>query len=85
MSRRLQVLLDESEIADIRRIAHCHHLTVAEWVRHTLREARQRESGKTTEEKLEAVRRGIGHDFPAGDIDEILHEIGSGYCVDRDA
>lgn len=40
MSKRLQVLLDEPEMREIRRIARRQKMTVAEWVRQALRAAR---------------------------------------------
>ena len=56
MSERLQVLLDESEFAEIRRIAKRHHMTVAEWVRQALRAARRDEPATDPRRKLMAVR-----------------------------
>ncbi|HEX6314756.1 MAG TPA: hypothetical protein VFZ73_07850 [Gemmatimonadaceae bacterium] len=43
MSKRLQVLLEESELAEIRRAARLSRMTVAEWVRQALRRARREE------------------------------------------
>ncbi|MBP1597340.1 MAG: hypothetical protein H6Q05_2717, partial [Acidobacteria bacterium] len=37
MSKRLQVLLDESELREIQRVARAQKMTVAEWVRQILR------------------------------------------------
>src|SRR5438093_68744 len=42
MSKRLQVLLEESELREIQRLARSQKLTVAEWVRQALRAARRR-------------------------------------------
>ena len=39
MSKRLQVLLDESEWRDIQRAARAEKSTIAEWVRRVLRQA----------------------------------------------
>jgi hypothetical protein len=65
MTHRLQVLLDETEIDEIRRIARRHRLTVAEWVRQTLRAARRNEPLIDTKSKVEAVRRAARYSFPA--------------------
>jgi hypothetical protein len=46
MSKRMQVLLDEPEWKEIRRAARAQRMTVAEWVRQTLRAARQERSTK---------------------------------------
>jgi hypothetical protein len=79
MSKRLQVLLDEAELRDIQRIARRQRLTVAEWVRQTLRAARRREPGGDVARKLEAVRAAVRHAFPTAGIDEMLAEIERGY------
>ncbi len=79
MSKRLQVLLDEAELAEIRRTALEHHLTVAEWVRQALREARRREPERRAEDKLDAIRHAARYDFPAPDLAQMLSEIERGY------
>ena len=63
MSHRLQVLLDEAEMDEIRRISRRHRLTVAEWVRQTLRAARRNEPLIDTKSKLEVVRRAARYSF----------------------
>jgi len=75
MSHRLQVLLDESEMDDIRRIAKRHRLTVAEWVRQTLRAARRNEPLMDANSKLDAVRRAARYSFATTDPAELLSEI----------
>jgi len=67
MSHRLQVLLDEAEMDEIRRIARRHRLTVAEWVRQSLRASRRNEPVIDTRSKLDAVRRAARYDFPTPD------------------
>ncbi len=80
MSQRLQVLLEDTEVEEIRRTARAHHLIVAEWVRRALREARRREPERAAEDKLDAVRQAARHDFPAPDIGQRLGEIERGYA-----
>lgn len=82
MSKRLQVLLDEQEFADIQEIAKRNRMTVAEWVRQALRAARRREPRQAVERKLDAVRAAAQYDFPAGEIGQILEEIERGYSAD---
>jgi hypothetical protein len=65
MAKRLQVLLDEAEFRDLRRIARAHRMTVAAWVRQTLRAARQREPLGDAAGKIAAVRAAVVHAFPA--------------------
>jgi hypothetical protein len=79
MSKRLQVLLDEIELVEIQDAARRNHMTVAEWVRQALREARRREPMQSVTRKLEAVRQAARHEFPAPDIAEMLAEIERGY------
>ncbi len=43
MSKRLQVVLSEAELEEIRDAARRNRITVSAWVRRTLREARERE------------------------------------------
>lgn len=78
VSKRLQVLLDADEWAQLQEIARRHRTTVSEWVRRTLREAREREPGGDLETKLRAVRAAARHEFPTADIEEMLEEIERG-------
>lgn len=79
MSKRLQVLLDEVELDQIRAVAERHGMTVSEWVREVLRRARREEASGATERKLAAVRAAARHRFPTADIEEMLGEIERGY------
>ncbi len=78
MSKRLQVLLEESELRELRRLARRSSTTVAEWVRRALRAARRSEPAKDAERKLAAVRAAARHPFPTADIDRMLAEIEQG-------
>jgi hypothetical protein len=79
VSIRLQVLLDEAELREIRQIARHERMSVAEWVRQALRAARQRQARGEPRKKLEVVRAAARHDFPTGDIEQMLSEIEHGY------
>jgi hypothetical protein len=83
MSKRLQVLIEDSEYREIQSIARSRRMTVAEWVRTVLRLARRRETPGEPGRKLEAVRAAIRHSFPTGDMDQILSETERGYLEDR--
>jgi hypothetical protein len=80
MSKRLQVLLEDDELRDLRRVARANRMTVAEWVRQTLRAARRREPLGDAARKLAAIRAAAGHEFPTSDIDEMLADIERGYA-----
>lgn len=75
MRKRLQVLLEEAELEEIRQAARRNRMTVAKWVRQALRAARRAEAGRTAAGKLEAVRTAALFSFPSGDIDSMLAEI----------
>jgi hypothetical protein len=81
MSKRLQVLLEESELAEIRKLARRQRLTTAAWVRQALRAARRAEPGGDAKRKLAVVRAAVGHAFPTADIDQMLNEIERGYLA----
>ena len=81
MSKRLQVILDDKEMREIQRTAQRQQLTVAEWVRQTLRAARRQVPVTDTKKKLEVVSAAVQHTFPTGDIDQMLREIDQGYQV----
>jgi len=79
MSKRLQVLLEESELRDIQRTARRRRMTVAEWVRQALRVARRSEPRSDPGKKLQIVRAAAENAFPTADIDEMLDQIERGY------
>lgn len=79
MSKRLQVLLEEAELAEIRRAARLNRMTVAEWVRQALRRARREEPTSDARRKLAAVREAARGSYPTADIDQMLAEIERGY------
>jgi hypothetical protein len=79
MSKRLQVLLPDQEMAAIQRLARQENLTVGEWVRRVLREAREQKPSSDREAKLKAVRRGSEFSFPTADMEQMLSEIEQGY------
>ena len=85
MTIRLQVLLPDEEIAEIRRIARRHSMTVAEWVRQALRVARRDEPASDPRKKILAVREAARGEYPVSDIQQMLTEIEGGYLADPSA
>jgi hypothetical protein len=79
MSKRLQVLLEEAELAEIRKTARRQRLTTAAWVRQALRAARRAEPAVDAKKKLAVVRAATLNAFPTADIDAMLAEIERGY------
>ena len=78
MSKRLQVLLDPEEWEQLQAIARRHRTTVSEWVRRTLREAREREPRGDLDTKLRAIRAAARHEYPTADIEQMLDDIERG-------
>ena len=81
MSKRLQVLLDESEYRELQRAARAARLTIAEWVRQALRAARSRQPLSDATRKLGIVRTAARHSFPTGPVEQMLAEIERGYAA----
>jgi hypothetical protein len=79
MTKRLQVLLDDDEIEEIRHAARRRRTSVAGWVRDALRTARARESAPDPADQLAALNRALRHSYPTADIDQMLNEIERGY------
>ena len=81
MTKRLQVLFDDEELRELKRIARRHRMTTAEWVRRSLREARDADAGADAAQKLSVIRRAAGFAFPSGEMDAVLAEIELGYLA----
>lgn len=79
MAKRLQVILKDPEYREIQRIARARHMSIAEWVRRALELARRGEPAGGIGKKLEVIRAAARHDYPSGDIDDMLAEIERGY------
>lgn len=79
MSKRLPVILDDEEMAEIKEIARSQKATVAEWVRRALRAARSSAPARSRQQKLAALKAGSEHGFPAASVGAMLAEIERGY------
>lgn len=79
MTKRLQVILKDPEYREIQRVARSRHMSIAEWVRQALESARRQEPTGSMGKKLESIRMAAQHEFPAGDIKDMLGEIEAGY------
>jgi uncharacterized iron-regulated membrane protein len=79
MSKRLQVLFDERELAEIRRLARRRGVTVADLVREALRQEHRRSAERDPRAKLDAVRAAARCAYPTADIDRMLAEVEAGY------
>lgn len=79
MAKRLQVIVQDLEYRDIQRAARLRRMTIAEWVRQALVQARKSEPSREVASKLEVIRAATRMDFPTADIDRMLEEIERGY------
>jgi len=79
MTKRLQVLLDDEELAEIQELARRRHQTTAAWVREALRTARDTATYPEAGRKLRAVREAVSHGYPVAEIEDVLAEIERGY------
>lgn len=75
MSKRLQVVLDDEELVDIQAVARAQHLTVVARVRQALRVARREQPVYDVATKIQVVREAVRHSYPAGEVEDMLHEI----------
>lgn len=79
MSKRLQVLVEPKEYRLFQHIAEEKGLSLGEWVRQILRRFAQSASIKDPQTKIDQIRKASRHEFPSGDIGQILAEIEKGY------
>lgn len=85
MSKRLQVLMDERELAEIRQAAASEGQTLSEWARQALRDrARDAVSPSEVARRLAIVEASARHEFPTADIEQMLEEIERGYLESAD-
>lgn len=81
MPKRMQVIVQDSEYRDIQRAARLRRMTMAEWVRQAMVQARKNEPGREAASKLDVIRTAARMDLPTGPIDEMLEEIERGYAA----
>jgi hypothetical protein len=79
MAKRLQVIVQDPEYRDIQRAARLRRMSIAEWVRQALVQARRREPSREVSSKMEVIRAAARMEFPTADIDRMLEEIERGY------
>lgn len=83
MRRSVEVLLEDEEIDRLREVARRNRMTVDDWIRLVLREAWLRSRvPSSVETKLRAIQVAAWHEFPVGDIRQMLREIERGYGLD---
>jgi len=78
MSKRLQIVVSDREAEEVRQAASRSGLSLSEWARLALRQARDRQLGPTPEQKLCALDRALACGYPVSDIEEMLSEVEAG-------
>jgi hypothetical protein len=78
----LQVILQDPEYREIKRVARARRMSIAAWVRQALALARRQEPVNDTEKKLAAIRAAVQFNGPTADIEQMLEEIERGYLSD---
>lgn len=71
--------MDDAEYADTEAAARREGETVSQWVRRTLRQARLQQPRVDQARKLAVLRAAAAHEFPTGEIDELIEETTRGY------
>jgi hypothetical protein len=79
MAKRLQVIVQDPEYREIQRAARLRRMSIAEWVRQALVQARRSEPGREVSSRLDVIRAAARMEFPTADIDRMLNEIERGY------
>ncbi len=79
MSKRLQVVLGDTEYRELERMARRRQTTVSSIVREALRELQRSEPAGDPQRKLQVVREAATHAYPAPEIGQMLEEIERGY------
>lgn len=82
MSKRLQVVMDDAEYAEIESAARREGETVSGWVRQALRDARRTQPQTRLDEKLALLRASRAMDGPTGDIEQLLEQTSHGYLYE---
>ncbi len=82
MSKRLQVLVPDSEYENLSKVARRNKVSVSELVRQSITLILTRNRQRTPQEKIAAIMRYARFSGPTGDIEQILGEIDRGRELD---
>ncbi|HLX27801.1 MAG TPA: antitoxin [Casimicrobiaceae bacterium] len=75
MSKRLQVLFSDKDLAEIRRTARREGMTTAEWVRQALRTVGRDRPRVASRKKLAVIESAARNAIPAPSVEQMLAEI----------
>ncbi len=74
MSKRIQIPVDEPDLALVKAAASRAGLAVAEWARAALREKARRECGEPVMDPRTALQRLFETEAPVADVDAMIEE-----------
>lgn len=83
MSIRLQVLLDEEELKEVKMLAGQEKITVSAWVRQAIQHEKKERPGTAARKKLQIIESFSKYDFPTGDYKDIAAELDLGYLKEQ--
>lgn len=83
MSKRLQVIVEDSEYQEIQRSTLSRDVDCGVGAKQALKPARRSEPAGSVGKKLEVIRRYSKCQFPVRDIQDMLAEIAADYSVVR--
>ncbi len=78
MSAKVQIVVDEAELARFRAAADQAGMTLSEWARHALRLAERDTATRGSQQEIDAIHAASGYEFPAPDVDKMIAEIDGG-------
>jgi len=79
MSIRLQILLAEDDLREIKRLASQEHMTVSAWVRRAIQHERRERPRSVVQQKQEVLRKAAEFQFPTADYEDLAADIESDY------
>ncbi len=83
MSVRLQVLLDDEELKEVKELAVQEHLTVSAWVRRAIQHEKKERPITAARKKLQNIQSFSKYSFPVSDYSDMAAEIESGYLKEK--
>ncbi len=81
MSIRLQVLLDDEELTEVRQYAEQERMTVSAWVRRAIRHEINERPAARVQEKLASIARAKSCEYPSGDYADMAADIEGDYVA----
>ena len=79
MTKRLQILVSEAELEQLRISARADNVSMGEWIRKAMHRSFSEPEARTVEAKLLAIREAMKFNAPTADIDQMNREIEQGY------